>query len=1267
MVTPLNFFRCQGQLRRMIMGLLLLWQTGLRAEPVKLAIIADGGEAGKAADILAPEFSRATNLVLLERKEIERVYRELSLSTENGTNKLKAGQLLGADGMFLVSAVQSDSRTYLDFRLVAVNPGVVLESYRQAWPITNYVVWAKLLHQHFEPQLAKLRGLGKDAIPLSILNFRAAVKNPNSLRLGNELTALLINRLGREQDLFLLERRGLPRAQFEKDLAVKDEAFWSGRYLLEGTLDAQNYQPDTVVVSVRLLPPENAPAIDFEINGPRGEPVVLAEKLAVKVLELLNKKPSGVDWQTAAEADQYLKEAQWAYRWGMVEEAQSASETAWALGTKSIDLAILRLRSFTAAVRMSGEEGSAASFLRPPMLRRLESTRRSLEIYSEGSHYFSPTITDTNKDWQIAGIELAEAAAIRLGYYHEWYRSSPDLRAKYDERLTDVRLQMRELAAVIEAQEKKPDVLGRWERVKLSYGKHWCDRPEQAFPYYTSILTSPEIAAFRVGLVNGTNLLTAWSPDDEARLQVVWLNFIKNWQASTNPLIRLEGLMMSLRGGMPAEPAGWPAWNKEYKTLLDLILKKHGDHIFLNYDPIDLRGAVDALYFNAQYHKASVEYRQEMGLIRDEFYRQVEAEKLLYQFKTLKERLLVENRYQDEMISAANQQTLTAGQARELLPLLEKYQQRVGGDGYKVIAFMTRLKELVKPEPVKPLPPPAASPVAVVTGGSGTARPDANILKISRAWSPDLKGFGFSNAVVPSIIAARYQGSRLWVLCRFDAEVNGKYSLQTALYAVDPKTLEADGMLLPSSAGIDHRVDLQCGFDVSETHIYVSARGQLACYDRKAKTWHSIPLPIEEDVTVSIGKERVFLGGEESILELDPMTGKVSVLANCRRKPGMTALDGLPSLGSPPLFAGKEGGLQAFVQGKLYYYDETKQNWRNLTPEPWAQWSFSEFTSQGMLLKKRKLDLTFSQLFETTPAGGFLPILAPHAGVSCGARWTARLPEGFDVLQADVCSGKLVCWRRPAGQDPRHRLWILDDRWDEPMEVPLELVSARSEQVDELRMGSKTVVLNMGVAHAFFAVENGASSRQALIWFLSAEQLQQHIDLHGPRTLPERKEYILRQKYDLNHDGQLEPEEIIQMRVDPAYQKEEPQELAEALKHLGENLLSTYDVNHDQKLNQQELGAMIYYENVFPIFNANNMLMYDSNSNGGLELAELEILVARMQRVNFRIGLPPRLAQAFKPPWLGPDGKPLPNYPPPPRPGFPGGMLPLPRPVIPKQ
>src|SRR5205807_2945480 len=92
---------------------------------VRVALVVEESSATTAADLLTAELSTKDRIQLLERTEIDRIYREQGLSAAN-KDYLKLGQILGADGLLLLSRLREGTNQFLAARLVAVKTGVVI-------------------------------------------------------------------------------------------------------------------------------------------------------------------------------------------------------------------------------------------------------------------------------------------------------------------------------------------------------------------------------------------------------------------------------------------------------------------------------------------------------------------------------------------------------------------------------------------------------------------------------------------------------------------------------------------------------------------------------------------------------------------------------------------------------------------------------------------------------------------------------------------------------------------------------------------------------------------------------------------------------------------------------------------------------------------------------------------------------------------------------------------------------------------------------------
>jgi len=356
--------------------------------PVKLAILSESSDTVTAADVLTVAFSHLDRVQLLERAEIERVIREQKLSLNN-RDYLKLGQILGADGLLALQSITEGTNHFMRVHLVAVRPGVILEDTRFGVPEQDATGWADKIIHYLNPLLPKLNVLPQAAIPLSVVNFHAGVRTPAAAELEQQIFFLTVERLVRENRLFVLERQRMRSLSEEKDLAPGEpEPFWNGKYLLDGAIDRAGFNPDKLTLNARLIPPGGSPIL-IEVSGSRTNCAEVVNLLAEKVLEALKIGSSSTAWNTKDEADKFFKEAQWNLAWGLLPQAQAAIESAWALGKQDEDCASARIRSY------------------------LPEISQSLSGYNHCEHFFSaahnaagqvvgPLPADAVLDWDIA-------------------------------------------------------------------------------------------------------------------------------------------------------------------------------------------------------------------------------------------------------------------------------------------------------------------------------------------------------------------------------------------------------------------------------------------------------------------------------------------------------------------------------------------------------------------------------------------------------------------------------------------------------------------------------------------------------------------------------------------------------------------------------------------------------------------------------------------------------------------------------------------------
>lgn len=582
-------------MKRLLFILLLLSAPFLLSaqtnSPAKLAIIAESSGAEDVASLLTAELSSNSNLHLLERDEIDRIAHEQGLSLVN-QNYLKLGQLLGADGLLLIDGKYGEqiqvpfgksSPQILDLtsRLIAVKPGVVLSAEKFTVKKDDLADWTSTYVKHLDPFLPKLTLLVKDAIPISVVNFRCAAASTNAAEVERQLKLLAIERLSQERQCFVLERQRMQLLTQEKEFNLDDSQFWSGCYLLEGVVDQNGYDEGTVTINARLTPPKGSGVpLLMEIRGSRSNLPEVINQLVTKVAEALKIGTTAPSWNPSAEATQYYEEAKWALRWEAYGEAQTAAESAWALGKRDSDCGLLRVQSYAYEIPAIFPSGSFRYDPNRPQQKYghldealdpkfCDTASYGLTCYYECLRSYpdgEPKILTRGKGWNdwhdspwyLTGIESLNAASGILQYYNYL----PSRQTAMAEKLSDLRSITRKVANLISESPSVHDsyyisnrsagydelskTLGENPnifRCEVNWGCFWQEKPEDTIAMYRQLMSSPVFSYIHADFWNRPEerpRLMAWNDSDSREIPIIWNNFMRELADSPDILHQLE-------------------------------------------------------------------------------------------------------------------------------------------------------------------------------------------------------------------------------------------------------------------------------------------------------------------------------------------------------------------------------------------------------------------------------------------------------------------------------------------------------------------------------------------------------------------------------------------------------------------------------------------------------------------------------------------------------------------------------------------------------
>jgi len=1003
----------------------LILATRLPAQtnaPVRLALIAENDEASAASDVLTAQLSGNPNLQLLERNEIEKVYREQGLSAGN-KDYLKLGQVLGADGLLLLDAVEMPKPSFfalpggfktpssfdINVQLIAVKPGVVLANGQ--FPLSGDISrWAVDMANHLNPLLQKLSVSAQDAVPISIVNFRSAVHSAETEDEERQLTSLAIQRLSRERRLFVLERRNMQLLAGEKEFKGPDEsAFWNGSYLLEGTLDRGGYAKDTLTVSARLRPPKGGAPLEIEVSGSRTNLPEVIHQLTDKVLERLKLNPAAAPWNPADEAQQYFDEAQWALKWKAYPEAQMAAESAWALGKHDLESASLRIRAYVDEIPTvipsnikyyaRGRKTNYVHFDEKPDSKNLERALYVLELYrafGRTSPDGEPKVLSRDpglnqwriSDWYQLGIKTLTTASQILQHFH----FHPESQTPVADKLAELRALSRSVAELIS---KSPSVHDSYFvgeprytmqatnifSCEASFGCLWQERPEDAIELYRKLMASPAFGFLQESVwfrKSQPPRVIAWSDDDQKRIPALWDKFMAELNGSTNLFLRMEPMAIAVvdaKNNGELEAAHRRLFSYVI-TNYEAILTQNPDLLTVPWTPGHFFGGDGTVVpvrekLEQQYKE---EYAPRLSALQDEFVRRREADRQELEnrrsFEEQKRYLVAMTPYDfQQFIRKFAFHDYSREQAAELKPLLVAYRSNLlarapTGDNWKLFLAQSdaqavefhverRLDAALNapstsetPKAARVVPQPATVKKNAATTVEATNKAvvpqteePADMLFARRFFAIPLDQLPATNLSNIAILNHHaHEGILLLDLRYRDSwwERGTNFARQRTVYREAAAVLHPDGSweVIPyphsedSPVGAGDFLLAAVGGPAPKLYsellngaIYVSDLDAIRKYDFKTRLWTELPFPQQERPQLFTANDRLYAANAETMVEISDDERGFRVLASTRRRPAVSMLDTLSSLGAPVLFSGSNHSLCTCLGDKTFRWD----------------------------------------------------------------------------------------------------------------------------------------------------------------------------------------------------------------------------------------------------------------------------------------------------------------------------------------------------------
>jgi hypothetical protein len=882
----------------------------------RLAIIADDANA-TAADLLTVRLSSQPTLELIERRELERIFAEKQLTRQfaaQDANYNSVAALLRADALLLIRNREIAGTAAVESRFIRVHPGIVLDTFYRAAPVTNDKTWVEETSARTVSLAAK--AVRDSATAISMLDVHATLPTPGAVGLERTLTILLRERLVHHPRFIVLERSEMEKVAFEN---AGEKPFWAASYLADPLLDFALDNSGNFTLALQLQPSGKGTALSAKVSGKRTEPARAIDDL----LKAIDQKLGGAGLvpprEVAAEANSYLAEARWAMAAKMPARAATAVEVAWALGLQNLDVARLRVQSAEQAAQSSvsfrlGPEGGS-------MAETLDYAVQAVGVWDDvlqgpflraNPSEFKPWIESIS-----ALTDAASLAILSVGTATEQIEQADRLailRKMYLTTLNDALIQTR----LVASNTTLPELLSKTQlgsaRIMLPEGEELRAALQEILSRHFAVNDAVSHAELLVGL--------RWYPSVSRRIETYSGPIGITYHYPANMAVRewlLDWLPRSCgaQGRFTASAIdfeGPTILSVEHSTrLMEEFwgmrdeLAQDGDllksyyqrlHNLIENEPMSSTGYIPRVY--------------QLHLEQDESAEKATQEMTQFEFNRRLYLYLISHASRpqpafDDLVAKYSYR-YTPEQKNELQEADARYTARTGA---RPIVLSAKQRPVVRRS--EPTAPPDVLPS----------------LRITQFWHP----FNLGRNISPDF--EFHSGSMLWAEDRlwFEGSVQDFEARQMHhyLFAVDPLSMKTEIVELPTIAvaklvpgpAVEHGVRFVVRPDML---VVAAAHDFLALYDRATQRWQTYPAiqPARLGRPEIIGDVAYLIVEDgNGLISFDLKQRTTKVLASTRRRPAESALDD-PALWFSQIFKSPGGDLILIAQSDRTDYLKMK-------------------------------------------------------------------------------------------------------------------------------------------------------------------------------------------------------------------------------------------------------------------------------------------------------------------------------------------------------
>jgi len=904
------------------LSIFLLFLCGVTCafgEKMRLAII--GGDATEPVrSLLTAEISHQPDLTVLERAELDKISSEVALQSQGfiSAGQFRAGQLLHADALLML--LPDPAHRVLHVRLAAVAQGVVLFEDSIPLPVPAPAEWAAIAAKKLAPYLASLHTSKTPRIPLSILRIHSVTAGWESARVESELGFLLSSRLRNEPSLWVLERTQMGPLEWEKALQASPAPYWTGSYLLDGTLSSEG---GGFTIAARLRSAKLGKDIALSAHG--ADLRQLSEALASQVTASLQVEHPSTPWDMAAEARQFQDEALWAWRWKLYEEASQASESAWALGLQNNTVALLR---FESDVSRLGVEIDATnrSEVEKPRAWTSDCANEALDRLQESLAWKGP---DLPQEWVglSAGCLWECSRLLRT-----WYYFAPDLQPAEREALATLRSRLRAISDSLKpAAEKFPrpvldektlgfapppgrtqDPAGSLYTVRGIFGSLWQEDARQCAAQFRLLLDDLDRLPLTTRMILKSPILSG----DHG-----FAPWIVSWNRQDRRLSIATFQAALLKGATSPERA------------IDVarMMMEPARHLDPFYDPrevnvVQIRAAMAALeeaLWNARDAFAHGQiapdyYFAVIGDLMTEELRSTRtgpppADVSVEAFRLKLFKYLISARQDDSLRMdrfEPDLDKLSPEAMKELAALIHASLQRHPENPIHSTYFMSMEH-------------------TYATGGvhlHGTAIPSVPAAQpgqfLPAAWTVSQAQMIGGSSIQNPIL--RYRQGCLYMLANnLAVNVTRESNL---LFVFNPAKSATARSAYPGPAFG------QFDMEVAKDRLLITDGTKVSSYVAGEPRWNEFKIPEITNPRLFVVDGRIYVTGTPGILvQLDPVTGQSKILVSTRRRPALSNLDDQPACDISKVFQDAKGRLCLLLDfSRVYRQDATNHTWTEL-------------------------------------------------------------------------------------------------------------------------------------------------------------------------------------------------------------------------------------------------------------------------------------------------------------------------------------------------